>query len=277
MTTSMSLPLTFARVSVECGGHVWKPNKNWAPEAGQRVYAPNVTTRHGLAGFGGSRKSRTVMVPPIKPIETQYGGRKFRSRTEARFSIFLDTLKIPFDYELEGWEFLEGRYLPDFYLPDQKCWIELKPDAPNDREQLMARRLCIARNEPVYILSGAIRVGPFQGIDNRGIPQAMAFWPEHDVPGAVATDDGYSWCVCPDCDRFGITFQGRSDRLPCKKCVSCSESAIKSPTPDHCAGKCPRGGSKWDGAVTADHPRLIHAYHEAMSAQFEFVAPKTES
>lgn len=64
----------------------------------------------------------------IKAIDTIYNGYKFRSRLEARWAIFFDTLKIPYDYESEGFDLGEaGWYLPDFWLPRQKQWVEIKP------------------------------------------------------------------------------------------------------------------------------------------------------
>jgi hypothetical protein len=64
-------------------------------------------------------------------IETTYNGIKFRSRLEARWAIFFDEMKIEWLYEPEGFEkeVEEGeviRYLPDFYLPCQKIWVEVK-------------------------------------------------------------------------------------------------------------------------------------------------------
>ncbi len=54
----------------------------------------------------------------IKAIETQYKGCRFRSRLEARWAIFLDTLGIEWQYEREGYDLGSlGYYLPDFWLP----------------------------------------------------------------------------------------------------------------------------------------------------------------
>lgn len=64
----------------------------------------------------------------IKPIPTTYKGYKFRSRLEARWSIFFDTLDIKWDYEVEGVDLKQyGWYLPDFYLPQVKQFAEVKP------------------------------------------------------------------------------------------------------------------------------------------------------
>lgn len=63
----------------------------------------------------------------IAPIETEYKGYRFRSRLEARWAVFFDTLGIEWEYEVEG--FQKGgdvRYLPDFFLPKTQTWIEVK-------------------------------------------------------------------------------------------------------------------------------------------------------
>lgn len=65
----------------------------------------------------------------IKPIETHYNGCRFRSRLEARWAVFFDTLGIKYDYEAEGYDLggWGGWYLPDFWLIDQECFVEIKP------------------------------------------------------------------------------------------------------------------------------------------------------
>lgn len=63
----------------------------------------------------------------IKAIETEYNGYKFRSRLEARWAVFFDAAGIKYEYEPEGFELSCGRYLPDFYLPDFKIYVEIKP------------------------------------------------------------------------------------------------------------------------------------------------------
>ncbi|WP_299313471.1 hypothetical protein [uncultured Halomonas sp.] len=63
----------------------------------------------------------------IKAIETIYKGYRFRSRLEARWAVFFDALGIEWEYEPEGFDLGEaGWYLPDFYLPEHKVWIEVK-------------------------------------------------------------------------------------------------------------------------------------------------------
>lgn len=67
----------------------------------------------------------------IKPIETRYNGYRFRSRLEARWGVFFDSARIPYEYELEGFRLPSGAcYLPDFLitLPSGiKRFVEIKP------------------------------------------------------------------------------------------------------------------------------------------------------
>jgi len=64
----------------------------------------------------------------IKAIETRYNGRKFRSRHEARWALFFDECDTTYSYEPEGFNLgALGCYLPDFYLPEKKLWVEVKP------------------------------------------------------------------------------------------------------------------------------------------------------
>lgn len=63
----------------------------------------------------------------IKAIETRYRGRLFRSRIEARWAVFFESLLLPWIYEPEGYPLPSRNYLPDFELPRQKVLVEIKP------------------------------------------------------------------------------------------------------------------------------------------------------
>jgi len=59
--------------------------------------------------------------------KTTYNGIRMKSRLESRLAKFLDTLKIKWVYEPEHFMLSSGIiYVPDFYLPDLKMWIEAK-------------------------------------------------------------------------------------------------------------------------------------------------------
>lgn len=65
----------------------------------------------------------------IEAIETFYKGDRFRSRLEARYAVFFDTLGIKYSYEPEGYKLggvINSHYLPDFYMPELNCFFEVK-------------------------------------------------------------------------------------------------------------------------------------------------------
>ena len=104
----------------------------------------------------------------IKAIDTVYNGYKFRSRLEARWAVFFDTLSVQYDYEKEGFDLDGTWYLPDFWIPDWNCWIEIKPDilrlrpSFNDKEEYkepkreltLCRKLSDGTNKVVLLIGG---------------------------------------------------------------------------------------------------------------------------
>lgn len=90
----------------------------------------------------------------MKAIETQYKGYRFRSRLEARWAVFFDALRLPWQYEPEGFELPSGRYLPDFFLPVQEYWIEIKGLEPSTRELKLAQDLADQTRQPVFVAVG---------------------------------------------------------------------------------------------------------------------------
>ena len=76
----------------------------------------------------------------IKPIETYYNGYRFRSRLEARWAVFFDTGNVKYEYEPEGFELESGlKWLPDFYLPDFDCYVEVKPDTDDGVNEILEK------------------------------------------------------------------------------------------------------------------------------------------
>jgi len=92
-----------------------------------------------------------IAMETVKVIETYYKGYHFRSRLEARWAVFFDTLKLPWKYEDQGYQKeiydedspIAGsepiqygskivRYLPDFFLPrrygEEGIFVEVKGD-----------------------------------------------------------------------------------------------------------------------------------------------------
>lgn len=89
----------------------------------------------------------------IKPIETTYKGFRFRSRLEARYAVWLDALRLQWRYEEQGYDLASGRFLPDFWLPDLTCFLEVKPRplGVNSREYRLCRSLAIESGNEVWM------------------------------------------------------------------------------------------------------------------------------
>lgn len=63
----------------------------------------------------------------VRSIPTEYAGVTFRSRLEATWAYNLDAWGIRWSYEPEGVILPSGaRYLPDFWLPEIRTWLEVK-------------------------------------------------------------------------------------------------------------------------------------------------------
>jgi len=97
----------------------------------------------------------------IKPIETYYNGYRFRSRLEARWAVCFDALNIEYEYEPEGFDLGDGYYyLPDFYLPEQKVWVEIKGKDLTNEEREKIERFCINKCD---MANGGERFRLFKG------------------------------------------------------------------------------------------------------------------
>lgn len=130
-----------------------------------------------------------------RAIETTYNGYRFRSRLEARWAVFFDTARVRWEYEKEGFDLGEaGRYLPDFWLPDLGCFVEVKGAPPTAEEIELAATLRAKHGAPVVIVHGEVGAGP---------------WPcyAHDIghsSGGISYWDVY-WFVC-ECGKTKLSW-----------------------------------------------------------------------
>ncbi len=90
----------------------------------------------------------------ITPLETRYKGYRFRSRIEARWAVFFDTLGVRYEYEPEGFDLgPAGWYLPDFWLPKQRCFVEIKREIPSLEERRKLTVLAVRSGRLVYMFA----------------------------------------------------------------------------------------------------------------------------
>lgn len=87
----------------------------------------------------------------IKAIETEYNGYKCRSRAEARWMVFMDELGLKYIYEPEGFVLSDGtKYLPDFYLPDQDAFLEIK-GVMDERDYHKIEQIALDTGKNVFV------------------------------------------------------------------------------------------------------------------------------
>lgn len=138
-----------------------------------------------------------------KPIETTYKGYRFRSRLEARWAVFFDTAGIAYEYEVEGFELDGQRYLPDFWLPELRWFVEVKPVEPSESEVRKCVALSVHSNRFVTVVVGTPAV-PRYLEDATGFTHTFVPWETYDPPNEhLWTPCGFY--ECPACGKVSIT------------------------------------------------------------------------
>lgn len=138
------------------------------------------------------------MTTRSKAIETRYKGYRFRSRLEARWAVFMDSLGIRWEYEREGFDLGGVGYLPDFWLPELRMWVEVKAEKPsfNGEEWKKADLLVDYQGWPVCIFFGVPE------LDHGGIGIRDD---SSDSGGGRGYDDPICWVRCRSCGQFTVT------------------------------------------------------------------------
>jgi hypothetical protein len=202
----------------------------------------------------------------ITAIPTRYGGCHFRSRLEARWAVFFDTLGVRWLYEPQGFEIFGGHYyLPDFHLPDLNVWVEVKGE--------------LTRRDAATILNAVDYGGALPGIGNpnaeypvdprgllllgdipdvrKGVPVHTLFWHRKGVMATPVSWFGRSlWWT-----ELATTWN--------RDCWSaCGETESRE------FDSCPRENLLNPGCNVDDYPGVLtsrprEAYTAARSARFE--------
>jgi hypothetical protein len=132
----------------------------------------------------------------LKAIETVYSGYRFRSRLEARWAVFFDALGVAYEYEKEGFDLGEaGNYLPDFWLPDRECWLEIKGREPTVEESLKALSLAETGQRDVFLFTHSGFALPT--VDATGAFAGM--WGTRIAAGERLFRFGIFWAECLWC------------------------------------------------------------------------------
>jgi hypothetical protein len=88
------------------------------------------------------------------PLKTEHRGIIFRSRLEARWAVFFDSLDWKWSYESQSVPFKSGTYTPDFYLNELKFFAEVKPDVWPTKLETDKMRSAATYSHGVLMLQG---------------------------------------------------------------------------------------------------------------------------
>ena len=186
----------------------------------------------------------------LRPIETNYRGYRFRSRLEARWAVFMDAAAIPWEYEAQGFNLGGVYYLPDFWLPRDQIFLEIKPCKPGAYRGLMEQvaptlaRLVSISNCEAYLIIGSPNPDDYDPDCWDTRPSIIGFAPNKGVCSARLFE-------CPFCARVSIRrFAGSAWDAVC----SCRPGVVFEDTKYNTY--------EWS-------PRLRHAMQEARRARFE--------
>lgn len=179
----------------------------------------------------------------MQAIETKYDGFHFRSRLEARWAVFFNTLGVQFEYEAEGFQDGATRYLPDFWLPVQKCWIEIK--GPELSEDHFKKAIVAAKSTGRFVFL----FRDCWGIECKNLEVTNT---GNYVSPSGDRDGCQSFGICPQCDAVCIGHFG-SHRI-----TYTTEDGLFG-IPD-CGAEAKAGIDK--------HERLLRAFSAARSYRF---------
>lgn len=199
----------------------------------------------------------------LKAIETSYRGYRFRSRLEARYGIFFDALGIKWEYEKEGYDLdSAGWYLPDFWLPHQGYWIEIKGQPPTHEELTKVSELNKRDDKTAILLSGNPYPGEYQVF--------LPHFTESTKYGEKASN--YVWIECFVCHEISISSANHiysnygEHWYYCENCDVGSGRNLSPESADCMFHKGDMCSFEKDAAAT---PKLMTAYSAARSARFE--------
>jgi hypothetical protein len=122
--------------------------------------------------------------------------------------MFFFHMDIEYKYEEEYFNLDGIWYRPDFWLPKQNCWFEIKGPYPIKLEKEKARRLAVRTEHSVYVWYGDIPV-PRPDDESWCTGSSLAFFPDG------REEEAHWWCDCPHCGTLGLEDEGRAASLPC--------------------------------------------------------------
>ena len=139
-----------------------------------------------------------------------YQGTGYRTKIHAKWAIFFDLLQVPFEYITDPVELgPEVYYLPEFWLPEQDCWMIIRKQRFNyNEEKLMALALSRHTQKMVFAfydckqgLDDELRMNSQNGNLN-DCHMGQYLTPSGDRDGLM------QWGLCDQCGSINIGYMG---------------------------------------------------------------------
>jgi hypothetical protein len=173
----------------------------------------------------------------MRSIPALYNGQPFSSRLECRWATWWDLLGIPWSYEPEVL-LLEGEppitYVPDFWLPTMKAWVEIKGEVIDDTAGLLiiekCRRLALQSASPV-ILCFEQPYDPKCAVFYKSTLYSNCRWTYCQNCGALAIGirtDGGSTIRCPRAKEHGAAGLSLSESKERRQFLTTAALAARS-------------------------------------------------
>lgn len=142
-------------------------------------------------------------------IPTVYKGIYMRSKLETKVALFLDYLKIKWEYEPKTFLLSNGiTYKPDFFLPEHKQWVEVKGVVSENNFKISK---CFVKDteQPIIIISSKDVIY----FDSDYLPNIST---NEDRDNNVNGEKGFQLGKCRKCHTYFICSLYGS--FHCRKC-----------------------------------------------------------
>ena len=137
-------------------------------------------------------------------VKTTYKNINMKSKLETKFAYFLDLLFIKWEYEPRQFLLSNGiPYIPDFYLPELKTWIETKGFIEENNKKI-SERFVRDNQEPLILISDSVVI-------------YYEIWRKEDGGiGSIYSDNNLQIGHCSNCKRYFF-----SDMIGSFHCRAC--------------------------------------------------------
>ena len=145
-------------------------------------------------------------------VPTVWNGIAFRSRLEARWAIFFDSLspKLPYEYEPELIDTPFGKYLPDFWLPTINTFWIVKGEEMSEQETNIVDWLC--QRFGVLVMYGPIPLS-FNDFEHDKWGYGSETWQQKDGTWYVVPDNPICFTQSLVTGKYGVTWSGCWNRI----------------------------------------------------------------